>query len=200
MSADPFESPNPSNVAANPYAPTVNVTKEAGYESDAEAFRKKYISHEASVKSIGTLYLIGTAIMIPLGLASLVIPLLTTTNATGGPDIFFVLGVGAVYLAFGIGYGFVGVGIRQLRPWARIVGIVFSAIGLIGFPIGTLISLYFLYLLASEKGSVVFSDSYKQVIAQTPHIKYRTSVIVWVLVALLLIVLAMGVVGMFFAG
>ena len=104
-------------------------------------------------------------------------------------------GVGALYGGLGLLQGFVAVGLRRLRNWARIVAIVFSVIGLIAVPIGTLISAYFLYLLVSEKGRIVFSDEYKRVIEQTPHIVYKTSVVVWILLILLIALISFGLVA-----
>ncbi|HKB60455.1 MAG TPA: hypothetical protein VKC56_10480, partial [Gallionellaceae bacterium] len=68
----------------------------------------------------------------------------------------------------------------------RIVAGVLAGLGLLGFPFGTVISAFILYLLFSKKGAMVFSDEYKQVIADTPDIKYRTSIIVWIFLALLI--------------
>jgi hypothetical protein len=67
-------------------------------------------------------------------------------------------------------------------------------LGLIGFPIGTLISVYFLYLLLSQKGAYVFSPEYAQVIAATPHIQYKTSIVVWIFLGLLLVVIFLAIV------
>jgi len=46
---------------------------------------------------------------------------------------------------------------------------------------------------------MVFSDEYKRVIQQTPHIKYRTSVIILVALGLLLFLMMLAMVGLFFA-
>ena len=59
--------------------------------------------------------------------------------------------------------------------------------------------LYILYLLLSKEGTVVFSDHYKQVIAQTPHIQYKTSVIVWILLLLVLTLLGLAILATLFA-
>lgn len=40
---------------------------------------------------------------------------------------------------------------------------------------------------------MVFSDEYQAVIRQTPHIKYRTSVVVWILFGLLLLLVSLGI-------
>ena len=43
--------------------------------------------------------------------------------------------------------------------------------------------------LFSAKGKMVFSEEYKGVIAETPHIKYRSSIVTWILLGLLVIIL-----------
>ncbi len=110
-----------------------------------------------------------------------------------------VVSFGAVYLGLGLLQGYAGLGLRRLTNSGRVLGIVFGVIGLIGFPIGTLISLYILYLLLSQKGKTVCSEHYRQVVAQTPHIKYKTSMVVWVLLGLVFLLIALVVVGAMFA-
>jgi len=90
--------------------------------------------------------------------------------------------------------------VRALRPWGRIVGCILSAIGLIGFPIGTLINGYILYLFLSKKGRTIFAPEYQDVIAATPHVKYRTSIIVWIFLALVVLLLAVAVLAPMFGG
>jgi hypothetical protein len=75
-------------------------------------------------------------------------------------------------------------------------GIVLSCFGLLGFPIGTLISAYFLYLLSSQKGVYIFSPEYARVIAATPHIKYKTSIIGWILLGILVFFIGLGIIGL----
>ena len=78
-----------------------------------------------------------------------------------------------------------------LNPKIRIAGVVLACIGLIGFPIGTLVNAYILYLLLSKKGKYIFSDEYKEIILETPHVKYKMSKIVlffaWLMVGLMLL-------------
>lgn len=176
--------PNPYAVAASTYLAPQELT-------DVESIRKRYLGHESSVKSIGTLYLIGGVFSLLISLAYIIagIGSLNDTgpNEFGGPILVLLvaLAVGAGFLSLGALQIWSGIGVRKLRPAARIGATVISAIGLLGFPIGTLISAYFLYLLLSEKGSYVFSDAYKQVIAQTPHMRYKTSILTWIVVILL---------------
>lgn len=87
-------------------------------------------------------------------------------------------------------------GLRGLQSSARVVAIIFSVIGLLGIPIGTLINGYFLYLLLGQKGTYVFSEEYARVRAATPHIKYKTSIWVLVVVALLVLLVVIGIVAL----
>ncbi|MEN1679387.1 MAG: hypothetical protein AAGJ46_07320 [Planctomycetota bacterium] len=160
--------------------------------SDVENERRRLLNHEASVKSIGSLYLLGS-ILYGLGVSSAMFGLMAI--GAGPAEIAVYVGMlGLAVLLF-----FVGRGLRSLSKWARVPAIVLSVIGLIGFPIGTLINLYFLYVLGSKKGADVFSPAYAEVIAATPHIRYRTSIVVKVLLAILVIVLVLGFASLFFA-
>ena len=49
-----------------------------------------------------------------------------------------------------------GVGLLYFKPWARIVGIVLSAISLLGFPVGTAIGIYGLWVLLSRETERLF--------------------------------------------
>jgi len=92
--------------------------------------------------------------------------------------IFFpLLGVLAILLARGI---------RALRPWARTTAIVLSGVGLLGFPVGTAIHGYILYLLLCRKGKRLFAQDYADIIAATPQIQSRGSVLTWILLGLAL--------------
>ena len=159
----------------------------------AETMRNAYISHEASVKSIGVLYYIGGVALFLVGIAALIPGFAGKGEAASFivPPILFVLSVAQIC---------VGTGLRRLRPWARIPTGILSGIGLLGFPIGTIINGYILYLVCSKKGATVFSHEYQDVIKQTPHIKYRTSIVIWILLGLVLLLVAAGIIALIVSG
>jgi hypothetical protein len=161
--------------AVNPYAAPAAPVDDVPANPEADAIRRAHINHEVSVKAVGFLYYLGGALLTLGGMASLV----GAQRAAAGAAIALLL------VVVGIGQLFAGWGVRSLRPWGRIVGCVLSAIGLLGFPIGTAISGYILYLLLSKKGRTIFSPEYQDIIAATPHVKYRTSVVVWIFLALI---------------
>jgi hypothetical protein len=49
-----------------------------------------------------------------------------------------------------------GYGLLQRKPWARIVGIVLSAISLINIPVGTAIGIYGLWVLLNKETELLF--------------------------------------------
>lgn len=165
----------------NPYLAPTTFAVPPALPSDAETIRRQHLNHEASIKSLGLLYFLGALFMIPGGLLGVV-----------SPSGELPRGTAAIVLALGILSVFLGWGLRKLKAWARVGATVMSVIGLLGFPIGTLINGLALYYLLSKKGSMVFSPQYKEVIADTPHVKYKTSIIVWVLLGIFVLILLVG--------
>ncbi len=168
--------------AVNPYAAPTAPVEDVPAHPEAEAVRKAHIKHEASIRSVGTLYFLGAIFGTLGGLFGL----------AGAPGARGDIVAAVVMLVLGVAMFFVSSGVGRLRPWARTAGCALSGIGLIGFPIGTLINGYILYLFLSKKGRTIFSPEYQDVIAATPHIKYR-SWLVWIFLALVLIVVLVAV-------
>lgn len=164
----------------NPYAPPESPIL-LDTTSDAEAVRKEHIKHEASVKSIGFLYWLAAVALVLSGVALLL-------RSREAADFQRLPLYGGLLLVLGVLLFLLGTGLRQLKKWARIPAGIWAGVGLLGFPLGTLINAYILYLICCKKGSVVFSDAYKQVIQQTPHVKYKTSILIWLLLILLILV------------
>lgn len=162
-------------MSENPYA--APETEVSLAESSDESIRRELIKHETSVKSIGLLYWLGGILLI-----------------IGGAGAFFNgeadgITAGLMSLTFAAFFIIVAISIRKLQQWARIASIVISCIGLLGFPIGTVINGYILYLLLSKKGGRIFSPSHQEVIANTPHIKYGTSKTAWIVLVVFLLLL-----------
>jgi hypothetical protein len=181
--------------STNPFAsPLAGETPRYPVDSETEAIRRKYLSHEASVQSIGVLYLIGgifSAIYVVLGAVGLIGLIGAAEFNPSGAAIaggILLLVAALTWLQLWSAFG-----LRRLDPRVRSAATIVALFGLIGFPIGTLISCYFLWLLHSKKGKYVFSPEYREVIDATPHIKYKTSIIVWIFLALLLGLILFGV-------
>ena len=164
--------------------------------SAAEAMRKEHLNHEASVKSIGFLYYLGGVAVVLVGLGMMA---RIGAGGGGGQERLFILLMSIFFFVLGAGQLWVGAGLRRLRRWTRIPTGILSGIGLLGFPLGTIINAYILYLIFSQKGKTVFSDEYQAVIEQTPHIKYRTSIVVWILLGLVVALIGIGLIAAFFS-
>ena len=202
----------------NPYAPSGSSYGDASLDanfdlSQAELIRKSHLSHEANVKSFGCLYTLGGILgilgaifyvgigilvmaggVVPKGLESMVFGAGGDRLVSGGLTTL----VGVVFLAIAVAQLFAGRSMQTLNPSGKILAIVVAAIGMLQFPCGTLISGYLLYLLVSAKGRTVFSSAYKEVMQATPHIRYRTSIIVWIFLFILIGVLLLGVLAAIF--
>ncbi len=53
-----------------------------------------------------------------------------------------------------------GIGLWNLRSWGRVLQIVLAAIGLLGFPVGTVVSILILVYLAKPGVKVIFSEKH----------------------------------------
>jgi len=157
----------------------------------AEQIRNEHLKHEASLKSVGFLYfLLATFLLLAcFGMAISAANDSQPMPAALMAALFF--GLAAILISSGIG-------LRRLKPWARVPAGIISGLGLLGFPVGTLINAYVLFLLFSTKGRMVFSPEYHRVMQETPHIKYRTSIVLWILLGLVLFFVAAGMVAVFF--
>src|SRR5262249_1563872 len=176
------------DAATNPYAAPTARVEDVAADPAAESTRRAHINHEASIKAVGFLYYLGGVLLTIGTLAAFV----SAPKEPASAAIILLL------LALGVAQLVAGWGVRAFRPWARIVGCVLSAIGLLGFPLGTLINAYILYLFLSKKGRTIFAPEYQAVIAATPHVKYRTSIVVWIVLALLVALIALVAFGAFF--
>ena len=186
-----------SNVGTdNPYAaPTARVADAPVLlDGDIEQLRRDHVRHERQLKSIGSLYWLGAILM---GLTTASIPYvapLAREDHGNGLAVMVVL----IYGGITLGCGVIAYGLSALRPWVRIPAIILSGLGLLAIPIGTLINGYALYLLLSKRGATILRPGYAEVIAATPHIRYRRSLGDWIAVILLLAMILAAVGFIFF--
>ena len=174
-----------SDVWAPPQAEVKDVSVSGNPESPA--IRRAHLNHEANIKAVGMLYY--------LAAAGLLLAAVILLIAAGSGNTAYNVGMAIACFAF---FGLYSWLVRGLRAWKSSVKIptgILAGLGLLGFPVGTLINGYILYLLFSQKGTMVFSDEYKQIIADTPDMKYRTSIIVWIFLALIVVALAYGIIA-----
>lgn len=179
-------------MSINPYAPPQTLEPGSDSSAEFEQLRKAHLGHEASVKSAGILYWISAVGLVIMGgfwLSLVASAASASTPEADGTGVVIVAAIGVLLLSVGVFQFWVGNGLRKFRQSARIPTGILSGIGLIGFPLGTLINAYILYLVFSKKGSMIFSDRYKEIMAATPHLKYRTSTASWIVLGILVLLL-----------
>ncbi len=162
-------------MSTNPYQAPAADLDDVADRSDtaqltAELVRRDHIQHEASLKAVGLLFWLSGAMAGAAGFLQ------------AGQPLWM-----AVLLLLAAGYIITGTGLRKLRSNARLPATLLATLGLLGFPVGTVVNAYILYLLHSHRGQRIFAEDYAQIIALTPHIKYKTSKIVWFFVGLLVL-------------
>lgn len=168
---NPFETPSTELAVAASSEP---------YAIEDERLRRALLNHEVSIQAVGRLMILGGGIATLAGLSILVAAVAGELREAAP-----VIGLTAAYLGLGVGSLWVGNQLRTLDPRGRIPGALINGFGLVGFPVGTLISAYILYLLLSEKGRQVLSREYQGVVARTPHIRYKTPIVLIVVLTLL---------------
>ncbi len=79
--------------------------------------------------------------------------------------VLFIVGTGVAALLglLGIPGVIAGVGLLARQTWARILAIVVAVLGLLNFPLGTLIGLYTLWVLLQDTASSYFTRQNQRV-------------------------------------
>lgn len=102
----------------------------------------KLLPHEKAGRVIRLMALLGLVGVIGMGLA---VALPAMSAASG--DLFIVLLPVVLMLALVAGLFYLGVAVMRHEGWARVLGILWGLIALLGFPIGTLAGGYVLWQL-----------------------------------------------------
>lgn len=121
------------------------------------------------VKVLGTLFIVFGALYVLLAFGSsmilgMVAALVGTEggrDAALGASIIGLAGAAAFFfwLCIGIPGIITGIGLLKMKRWARIVGIVLSAIRLIDFPFGTVLGIYGLWVLLNKETEALFEGT-----------------------------------------
>jgi len=160
----------------NPYqAPSFTDGLAAETDSNDDAVRRNYLSHEAAVRSIGLLFLISG---IAIGLTgTLAIGFAVRDNESLHAELPRMAGS---FLIIGAGLLPFGVGMSNLQPWVQKPICVLSCFAAVAFPIGTLLGGYILYAATNGKLELVLSAQYRAVIDRTPNVKPRLPWLAWI--------------------
>jgi hypothetical protein len=143
----------------------------------AEAVRQKYLSHESNLRSLSLLYYLTGALELLSGLAIGGVAIAESKTE----DVV----TGVVLIAIGVFLVWLGMLYRKLSRSLLVPATIAAGIGLLGFPLGTALSAYILYLLYSREGKFVRSGEYREIVAATPQIAWKTSLLIKILLGLL---------------
>jgi len=134
------------------------------------------------VRGVSLFFFLPAAAFALLGGGSLIA---TVVDDVPTYDRILTAAFGAGFSGLAVLYAWVGRGLRQLNAKVRIPTTVLAGLMMLSPPVGTGIGAYILYLLHSQKGRTVFSDTYREIRVATPHLVYRTSKVAWVALFLL---------------
>jgi hypothetical protein len=125
---------------------------------------------ETHVKVLGVLYLVLSALylLVALFLAATLGGTAGIVSATAGPEdaaiAIPVLGIAGTALViflvvFALPGLLTGYGLLKYKPWARILGIVLSAMSLVNVPLGTIAGAYGLWVLLNKETERLFDGA-----------------------------------------
>lgn len=176
----------------NPYlAPqTLATTPPPLPVADAEAIRREHAYTESTIKTLGILYYLAGSLVTLGGLLQL--PGLLS-GLSSNPDPFKDVMLCATITVFGVVVFAVGREARKFSSSARTAILFLSVLGLFAVPIGTLISIYIICMVAGKKGSMVFSPEYRAIMATTTRQKVKTSPAVWAILIIAALIIAVAV-------
>ncbi|MDA7915069.1 hypothetical protein N9B98_02255, partial [bacterium] len=128
-----------------------------GDANEFENIRRSHLNHEASIRSFGFIYYLGGGLLLLMGCGWIGFGLMPTNVQQPNASFAATTVMAGLWVVIGLLQIFVARGMRTLNPIGRIGGSLFGLIGLLFIPVGTLISVYLLYLLLSAKGRFIFS-------------------------------------------
>lgn len=125
---------------------------------------------ETHVKVLAVLYIVVSSLFVMLallmilmfgGVSAIVGSQASAEDAAIAVPILGVTGmaIASFFLAIAIPGLITGYGLLKRASWARIVGIVLSALHLINFPIGTVLGVYGLWVLLNKDSEGLFDSS-----------------------------------------
>jgi hypothetical protein len=115
---------------------------------------------QQQVTILGWLYIIGYALFLVIG--AFVFTLLTSIGAVSGDEQAMVIlslvgtSVGVLLVILAVPGIVAGFGLLAHKNWGRYLAIVVGILGLVNFPVGTLIGLYALWILTQEQATAYF--------------------------------------------
>ena len=152
----------------NPYsAPSGAIGRSSRDHSELESVRLEYLSHEAALKAVGSLFLIISA------LVSSLMTIFTSkflNEELLNNERTFVL---SYWVLVPISL-YIGIKMRRLDHSIRNTVVIAGALMMFAFPLGTVVGPGVLYVVCCKKGKFILSQRYANIRYRTPGIHYET--------------------------
>ncbi len=160
--------------------------------AEAEALRRKHLTHEARLQSVGTLMMLLGAFNVLTGPLFVLVGVFAVIVVAMNPGVDEgALSGGVVFGVLLTGLGALnyrgGTGLRRLDPRHRTLYTVLTSLWLLSCTFFSIFGLWALFLLHSPAGNIVLSPEYAVARRLTPHIKFKTSVVTWIVLGLLIV-------------
>lgn len=209
---DDMKIPLPSSSAgdnSNPYAAVLNnpalrpkkKRKKSDDLADAVRIREDNIGWESLLTQWGTF----TTFTGVVGLIFFVLAMIGLASGASLPEgasvpgMMFLIPTLVFVVAMYVFSISVGIGLRNLSNYGRICSTIFAGLGLLAIGPGTLLCGWILYLLWAGPSNLIFSEEYRKVVKQTPHIQ-RTPYLLYILIGVFFVLpIAISFI-MFFVG
>jgi hypothetical protein len=167
---NPFESPQTSNedyVPDAPFDPT-----------NAESIRRKHLSREANIQSLGAIFLIGSVTFGVGGVALIFAAFENLEDEDPLIDTSFYILFAVFSAGISLLHGWIGVGLCRLDRTIRLLAILLCVLWLAGFyaVLPVAISVVGVIMLLGQRADYVFSPEYQRIRAATPHIRYGSPI------------------------
>lgn len=137
----------------NPYAPPRELETTDVATPSAARIRRAHLATEAGIRVMAVCYLLFAPFVV-IG------PLHIFGELALWQTIGFCL-VAALQIVAALG-------LWRWKPWSRPFVAVVSGLGLLAFPLGTLVNIHFLRLVFGGKGRMVFSPRYREIVKTIP--------------------------------
>ena len=210
--SDDMEIPLPSSDQGdntNPYAAVLNnpalrpkkKKKKTDDLADAVRVREENLNWDSNITEWGT-FVTFTSVV---GLVFYVLGMIGIVSGAGGqsaptlPAIAILIPVAIAIAALYVFMISVGIGLRNLTSYGRICGTIFAGLGLLAIGPGTLLSAWLLYLFWAGPSNLIFSEKYREIVKQTPHIQ-RTPYLLYALIGFFFILPVVAGFILFFIG
>ena len=112
------------------------------------------------VKILGWTYvilgLLGILLAVVLGLILAGIGMITGDQTANNILLVIAILVGGISALLSVPGVIAGIGLLGLKRWARVLAIILGILNLPGFPVGTLLGVYSLYVMLDDETSALF--------------------------------------------